>query len=172
MLPQPRLSTRALQELCHRLAVETDAGIDIRRTWQREAENAPALLRPILSRVRDGVAGGQSLSLALAGAGRVFPPLFLEMVRVGEESGTLGSVFRRLESHYRRSRQAQRIFLGAIAWPMFELAFAIVVIGGLVTSTLLTLVVLPVLYRLFDTNQTRESGGDEVDGRVAAEIGS
>ena len=49
---------------------------------------------------------------------------------------------------------------------------AIVVIGGLVTSTLLTLVVLPVLYRIFDTNQARESGGDEVDGRVAAEIGS
>jgi type IV pilus assembly protein PilC len=72
------------------------------------------------------------LSLALAGTGRVFPPLFLEMVRVGEESGTLGSVFRRLESHYRRSRQAQRIFLGAIAWPMFELAFAIVVIGALI----------------------------------------
>jgi cobalt-zinc-cadmium resistance protein CzcA len=49
---------------------------------------------------------------------------------------------------------------------------AIVVIGGLVTSTLLTLVVLPVLYRFFDSDQTQRSGKDELDGLVAAEIGS
>jgi type II secretory pathway component PulF len=132
MLASYRFSNLALVELCHRLAVETDAGIDIRRTWQREAESAPARLKPYMQQVRDGVAGGKSLSLALAGTGRLFPPLFLEMVRVGEESGSLSSVFRRLESHYRRSQQAQRIFLAAIAWPMFELAFAIVVIGALI----------------------------------------
>ena len=34
---QPQLSNKALADLCHRLSVETDAGIDIRRTWQREA---------------------------------------------------------------------------------------------------------------------------------------
>jgi type II secretory pathway component PulF len=41
-------------------------------------------------------------------------------------------VFRRLESHYRRQVQAQRIFLSAIAWPMIELALAIFVIGALI----------------------------------------
>ena len=125
-------SNKQLMELCHRLAMETDAGIDIRRTWQREAEQAPARLRPLMQQVRDGVAGGKSLALSLASTGRMFPPLFLEMVRVGEESGSLSSVFRKLESHYRRSQQAERILLRAIAWPMFELAFAVVVIGALI----------------------------------------
>jgi len=32
MLFEPQLSNRDLAELCHRLAVETDAGIDVRRT--------------------------------------------------------------------------------------------------------------------------------------------
>lgn len=132
MLLEPRLSNRHLTELCHRLAVETDAGIDIRRTWQRESDAARGSLRPHLAYVRDAVAKGESLSRALAGTGRVFPPLFLEMVHVGEETGTLGRVFRRLESHYRHAQQAQRIFLAAIAWPMLELAFAIVVIGVLI----------------------------------------
>jgi type IV pilus assembly protein PilC len=54
------------------------------------------------------------------------------MVHVGEQTGTLGRVYSRLESHYRRQVQAERIFLGAIAWPMIELAFAIVVIGLLI----------------------------------------
>ena len=49
---------------------------------------------------------------------------------------------------------------------------AIVVIGGLVTSTLLTLVVVPVLYRFFEGRDPREGrGGEEVEGRVPAEVG-
>ena len=50
-----------------------------------------------MAQVRDSVAKGKSLSLALAGTGHVFPPLFLEMTRVGEEAGSLGRVFRNLE---------------------------------------------------------------------------
>ncbi len=129
---QPQLSNKALTELCHRLAVETDSGIDIRRTWQRETDTARGRFQPHFASVRDAVARGDSLSVALARTGTVFPPLFLEMTHVGEQSGTLGKVFRRLEAHYRRQVQAQRIFLGAIAWPMIELAFAIVVIGILI----------------------------------------
>lgn len=132
MLLEPRFSNKALTELCHRLSVETDAGIDVRRTWQREADNAPPRLRPYMNQVRDAVNHGESVSLALAGTGHVFPPLFLEMSRVGEESGTLGRVYKNLESHYRRSQQAQRIFLAAITWPMLELGAAIVIIGALI----------------------------------------
>ena len=59
---QPQLSNKALAELCHRLAVETDAGIDIRRTWQREAESARGRLQPYFAQVRDAVAHGDSLA--------------------------------------------------------------------------------------------------------------
>jgi type IV pilus assembly protein PilC len=54
------------------------------------------------------------------------------MAQVGEQTGTLGKVFQRLESHYRRQVQAERIFLAAIAWPMIELVLAIFVIGFLI----------------------------------------
>ena len=132
MLLHPQLSNKALAELCHRLAVETDSGIDIRRTWQREADMARGRTRPYFVGIRDAVARGDSLSISLARTGSLLPPLFLEMTHVGEQTGTLGRVLRRLESHYRRQVQAQRLFLGAIAWPMFELAFAILVIGVLI----------------------------------------
>ncbi len=132
MLLQPQLSNKALAELCHRLAVETDSGIDIRRTWQREADMARGRVRPYFANIRDAVARGDSLSVSLARTGSLLPPLFLEMTHVGEQTGTLGRVLRRLESHYRRQVQAQRLFLGAIAWPMLELAFAILVIGVLI----------------------------------------
>src|SRR5256885_13943599 len=94
---QPHLSNKSLSELCHRLAVETDSGIDIRRTWKRESDIARGRSRPYIASVRDAVARGDSLSAALARTGGVFPPLFLEMADVGEQTGTLGKVFQRLE---------------------------------------------------------------------------
>src|SRR4051812_3262326 len=132
MFPEPQLSNNALVELCHRLAIETDSGIDIRRTWTREAEMARGRSHPYFASVRDAVARGDTLTSGLASTGGVFPPLFLEMTHVGEQTGTLNKVFRRLEAHYRHQVQAQRIFLSAIWWPLLELAFAIFVVGLLI----------------------------------------
>jgi type II secretory pathway component PulF len=132
MIPEPRLSNKALAELCHRLAVETEAGIDIRRTWQREADSARGRIRPYFDKVRDGVVRGDSLSESLARAGAVFPRLFQELAHVGEETGTLGRVMQRLERHYLRLVQAQRTFLSAITWPMIELGLAVLIIGVLI----------------------------------------
>ncbi len=118
--------------MCHRLAIETDSGIDIRRTWQRESDMARGRFRPYIEGIRENVARGETLSAAMTSAAGVFPPLLLEMVRVGEQTGTLGKVFSRLESHYRRQVRAERTFFSAIAWPMFELVFAVLVVGGLI----------------------------------------
>src|SRR3954471_21997748 len=132
MLFEPQLSNKSLAEMCHRLAIETDTGIDIRRTWQRETDITRGRVQPYIASIRDAVARGDTLADALTSTGSVFPPLFLEMARVGEQTGTLAKVFSRLETHYRRQVRAERIFLGAIAWPMFELAFAILIVGGLI----------------------------------------
>lgn len=128
----PQLSNKALAELCHRLAVETDAGIDIRRTCQREADMAGGRTKQKFASIRDAVNRGDSLASAFARTGSLFPPLFLEMTHVGEQTGTLGRVVHRLEAHYRRQVQAQRLFLGAIAWPLFELAAAVLIVGILI----------------------------------------
>jgi type IV pilus assembly protein PilC len=132
MFLSPRLSANALCELSHRLAVETESGIDVRRTWKREAESAPQRMRSDFEAISLAINHGDSLSDALAGTGQLFPPLFREIVDVGEKTGTLGRVFHRLSSHYRRQIEMRRMFLTAIAWPVFELVFALVVIGVLI----------------------------------------
>jgi type IV pilus assembly protein PilC len=132
MLLSPQLSTKELGELSHRLAVETESGIDIRRTWKREAESAPVRVRSHFQQISDAVKRGDTLTSALARTGGLFPPLFREIADVGEKTGTLGRVFHRLASHYRRSVERQRMFLLAIAWPMIELALAILVVGVLI----------------------------------------
>lgn len=129
MFLSPRISTKALAELCQRLAVETEAGIDVRRSWQREAENARGATRDAMVQIRDDIARGESISLALARTGGLFPRLFLEMVHVGEQTGTLGRVYQRLAEHYKHQQERKRMFRMAIAWPMLQLAAAIAIIG-------------------------------------------
>jgi type IV pilus assembly protein PilC len=128
----PRLSSKLLSELSHRLGVETESGIDIRRTWQREAESARGRVQVVFMKIRDAVGRGDSLTHALAGSRQLFPSLFLEMVEVGEQTGTLGRVFHRLSDHYRHQVQLQRSFVKAITWPMLELAAAILIIGMMI----------------------------------------
>ena len=63
---QPQLSNKALAELCHRLAIENDSGIDLRRTWQRETDISRGRILPYMATVRDAVAHGETLADALA----------------------------------------------------------------------------------------------------------
>ncbi len=132
LLLSPRLSAKTLCDLSHRLAVETESGIDIRRTWKREAESAPSRVRGDFQHVSEAVKRGDSVSVALAGTGQLFPPLFREIVDIGERTGTLGRVFHQLANHYRKNVELQRMFLMAIAWPMIQLGLAILVIGMLI----------------------------------------
>ncbi|TWT73620.1 Type II secretion system protein F [Posidoniimonas polymericola] len=126
-----RLSAKPLADLCHRLALSTESGIDIRRCWQREAEHARGANKKAYQRVYEGVAAGDSLSVSLARTGRQFPRLFLEMTHVGEQTGSLPAVLHRLSEHYQRQFEMARDFRRQLAWPVFQLVAAVVIIGVL-----------------------------------------
>jgi type IV pilus assembly protein PilC len=129
MLGEPRIATKDLASLSRRLGTALGAGVDIRNVWTRESKNAHGSARRVYSDIRDAVAKGSSVSEALDHSGNYFPEMFRELVRVGEESGQLAEVFRQLADNYEHQLQMRRNFLGAIAWPMFELIFALGVVG-------------------------------------------
>ncbi len=129
MLGESRISTKDLAALCRRLGTALGAGVDIRNVWTRESKNAHGSARRVYGDVRDAVARGSSVSEALDRTGKYFPEMFRELVRVGEESGQLPEVFRQLADNYEHQLQMRRNFLGAIAWPVFELVFALGVVG-------------------------------------------
>lgn len=132
MLTAPRLRGKPLADLCHRLAISEESGIDVRRTWQREANAARGRLQHVFTQVRESLEAGESLSVAFARHGRLFPRLFLEMVHVGEQTGSLSEVLHRLSDHYQRQHTMARGFLMRLAWPMIEVVGAVVIIGVLI----------------------------------------
>ncbi|MBN1912165.1 MAG: type II secretion system F family protein [Pirellulales bacterium] len=125
-----RMTIKELLQLCRRLATSVEAGIDMRSIWKREAAGAGrgSVLRRY-AMIRDAVAQGESLSKAVAACDDFFPPLFGEMVEVGEQTGQLGRVFGQLAEHYQGQLTRWRAFLAAITWPMIQLVASICIIG-------------------------------------------
>jgi type IV pilus assembly protein PilC len=127
------LSSRELAALCRRLATALEAGLDVRRVVAREASGRGR--RALIERfeeLRLDVNRGHSLTDALAKTGDFFPTLFRQMVRLGEETGRLPETLKHLAEHYELQVKLRRAFLAAISWPLFQLTFAICIVGLLI----------------------------------------
>ncbi len=93
------------------------------------AQNARGAARRPLEHINQAVQRGQSLVDALPGTGRYFPPLFHEMVAVGEQTGHLDLVLKRLAEHYQHQLNMKKEFRRAISGPVLQLTFALFVVG-------------------------------------------
>ena len=77
----------------------------------------------------------------------VFPTMVLQMASIGEESGSLDHMLAKAAEFYEDEVDIAVAGLVKLLEPVMIFILG-VVIGGIVSSTLLTLLVLPVLYRL------------------------
>src|SRR5581483_520048 len=133
MLFSARIGQTDLANLCRRLAIALSSGVDIRRVFTREAEGRtrPAL-RKKLDEISFKLKQGSSLSEAVNATGEYFPPIFREMVNVGEQTGHSAEVFKNLADHYENQVRLRRMFLSSITWPIIQLTAALSVIGLLI----------------------------------------
>jgi MSHA biogenesis protein MshG len=76
--------------------------------------------------LRDNVERGESISQAAA-SGSLFPPLVIQMIAVGEETGELPELLGEVAEHYRRDVDYQLKNLSAVIEPVL-----IVMVGGIV----------------------------------------
>lgn len=133
MIFKPQIRLAALDRLCYRLSSALQAGVDVRNVWKREADKAStAGLARRLRSISQAIDSGDTLQQALARTGEYFPPIFRELVAVGEETGQLPEVLRRLHEHYDHQLQLRRDFLRAISWPLLQLVAAVLIVGFLI----------------------------------------
>jgi len=132
MIFSPRISLRQLAQLCRRLAIAYQAGLDARSIWAKETQRARGALQRRLKITSQSIAAGESLSEAFSATGNFFPPLFSELVAVAEQTGKFDTVFTQLAEHYHQQLQFRRQFLASITWPLIQLAIALGVIGLLI----------------------------------------
>ena len=127
-----RLSLKSLAAFGHQMGTMLDAGIPVSRALVVLGRSANVRLRSIYQRLNDRIANGDVLSEAMAKEGRAFPRLALRLVEVGEVSGGLSTVLKRLGEYYQFIRSLWGRLLGGLVWPLFEY-WALVFVLALVT---------------------------------------
>ena len=82
----------------------------------------------LLQDLRDRVRGGKALSQALAEHPKHFDRLYVNMVRAGEASGTLGPVLARISEFQERSAELRSSVQSALLYPIVLVGVAVVAV--------------------------------------------
>lgn len=90
-------------------------------------------LRPVVGKIRSDVMAGESFADAIATHPKLFPAVYVALVRVGEASGTLDRTLELLAGERARAEELRRTLLEALQYPTFVLAAA----GGVLVFFLL-----------------------------------
>ena len=108
------------------------------------AQQESARLKVVMSTVREKVREGTSLADALKEHPKVFPDLYVNMVRVGEASGTLDIVLRRLADFLESSVRLRSKVTAAMIYPILMVFVAMIIIS------VMMLFVIPRVTEMFE----------------------
>jgi type II secretory pathway component PulF len=122
----------ALVAWCRILKHSVGAGLPVERIFRQLAKSGAVQLRPVAADVAGKLEQGESLEDALEPYRDRFPPLFVELVAIGEQSGQLEDTFRELEQYYETTMRVQRNFRSQMAYPAIQFVLAVLVIAAFI----------------------------------------
>ena len=106
-------------------------------------------LKTVLAQIKDAIVEGQSFAQALSQYPKIFTPIYVNMVRAGETSGTLEIVLERLADITEKQQDLSNRIQTALAYPLF-----MCLIGTVVLFVLLTYIVPSITAIFLDMGQT------------------
>lgn len=133
MLFSKQLPLARVIDLCRAMRHNLAAGITLRALFKQQAERGPRETRALASRVAHCVEQGESLTAALEKERDLLPPLFLSLIRVGEETGNVPEVAAELEKYFLLQQKLRREFYSRAMMPAIQFVLALLIIAGLIT---------------------------------------
>ncbi|MBI2624787.1 MAG: type II secretion system F family protein [Candidatus Nealsonbacteria bacterium] len=131
------IKTVYLGRFAENLATLITGGIPISRALEITADIiGNSVYRSIILQARSGVEKGETISATLLRYPDVFPPVFTQMVRVGEKSGALDTTLMQVVGFYRKEVEQSIENILNILEPVMIIILGLVV-GGLVGSILI-----------------------------------
>jgi type II secretion system protein F len=139
-----RVKTPELLIFTRELATLLQAGMPLDRslTTLTQLAQTPELKR-VTNEVLESVRGGTALAEAMAQHPRVFPPLYVNMVKAGEVGGVLDQVLNRLVEYLASAEELRDEVKSALTYPLI-----LVGVGGISVAILLVFV-LPKFASMF-----------------------
>lgn len=129
---------------CRQMYALMKSGVPILRAINglTETTNAPKL-SAALKDIGSSLEGGYSLSSAMNQHKKVFSPLFISLIHVGENTGQLDGTFIKLASYFEREQDTRKRIKTALRYPSFVMIF---LVGAMVV---LNIWVIPTFTQMF-----------------------
>ena len=144
VLQRHRVKDAELAAFTRELATLLQAGLPLDRALGVLGSlSANPALQSLVEDIRRRVQHGEALAVALAAHPRVFPPVYVNLVRAGETGGALETVLGRLAEHLERSRALRESVTSALIYPVI---LVLVAVGAVL---LLLTYVVPQFAQLF-----------------------
>lgn len=127
------------------LSVMLGAGLTVVEALAVSEEQTHGKLKRIIRNMRLYVEQGNQLADAFAKYRRQFSPVFVDVIRTGELSGTLTRNLQQLANRLTDDMELRRKIRGAMIYPM------VIIAGIIALGTVLSLFVMPRFIRLFSS---------------------
>lgn len=109
-----------------------DAGLSLTKCLSiLGAQTESAGLRDVIAQIGKDVESGQSLSDALSRHPKVFPPIFINMVRAGETGGVLDEVLSRVADHLESELGLKAKIKSAMTYPVAMAVLVLIVLAAM-----------------------------------------
>ena len=142
---QPPITLVDVMLFSRQLYTLMKAGVPILRALAGlEESTTNSSLKAVVADLRVSLDSGRELSAAMRRHPRVFSPFYVSLVRVGETTGMLETVFLRLYEHLEFEKEIRERIKSALRYPMF------VVLAMAVALVIVNLVVIPAFAKLFE----------------------
>ena len=124
-----RIPLKTLSQMCRSMATMLHSGVPIVKTVSTVARNTGHLgCQRRLLEVAESLKMGEDVRSSFMTQEGYFPDLFIDMIGVADQTGSLPEVLKSLADHYENLVRLRRDFLGQIALPVLQLIAAIFII--------------------------------------------
>ncbi|NVD07586.1 type II secretion system F family protein [Vibrio sp. JPW-9-11-11] len=123
----PAIPLEVLVIFCRQLYSLTKAGVPLLRSMKGLSQNsANKQLQDALEDVTQELTNGRSLSSSMQMFPKVFSPLFVSMIHVGENTGRLDQALLQLAGYYEQEVETRKRIKTAMRYPTFVISFIVV----------------------------------------------
>lgn len=144
------VKTKDITVFARQFATMINAGLSLTKCLSiLGSQTDNAYLREIIAQVAKDVEAGQSLSDSLSKHPKVFPPIFINMVRAGETGGVLDDVLNRLADHFERDQALKGKIKSAMTYPVAMAGLVVIILAAMM------IFVVPTFEKMF-----KDMGGE------------
>ena len=139
-----KVKPRDLSVFCRQLVSITQAGVPMKEALQMLSEQTEnKWLKRAISEVLLNVEKGNTLADSMRSQPDIFPPMLVNMVEAGEQSGSLEMAFSRMAVHFEKEAKLKATIKKATIYPI------ILVIAAIGVIAVMLLFVIPIFIDMF-----------------------